>query len=192
MQRSQIPTTQAKTRVHRVAMRPRPATISMMPTMIMNVRPLNGSMLAKNGAIYFSQCTSRLVNLSSPATMGTIPNTIFRVDQTGSAPWFSILGSNVSAIVFLHSPLTADQVVNSGTSGGSLPPTDLLDERSAGCPARDKRGFASDLAARSSAATRPGLARPLNGENAQKYKVSTRALEDSRLVHQRRTPDEGR
>jgi len=43
--------------------------------------------------------------------------------------------------------LTADQVVNSGTSRGSLPPTDLLDERSAGCPARDKRGFASDLAA---------------------------------------------
>src|SRR5207253_4613238 len=159
---------QAKTRVHRVAKTPRPATISMMPTMIMNVRPLNGSMLAKNGAIYFSQCTSRLVNLSSPATMGTIPNTIFRVDQTGSAPWFSILGSNVSAIVFLHSPFTADQVVNSGTSRGKPAADRPAGRAQRRMPSARQTRLRLGPGGDSSAATGSGLARAPNGENAQK------------------------
>ena len=77
-----MPTMMAKVRVHRVASTPRPATISMTPTMYMKVRPLNGSIDANAGAMYFDQSTSKLVNLSRPATMGTIPNTSFKVAKT--------------------------------------------------------------------------------------------------------------
>src|SRR5438045_8681043 len=54
----------------------------MTPTMYMKVRPLNGSIDANAGAMYFDQSTSKLANLSRPATMGTIPNTSFKVAKT--------------------------------------------------------------------------------------------------------------
>src|SRR3954465_10058211 len=104
MQRSQTPTTTAKVRVHRVARTPRPATISMTPTMYMKVRPLNGSILANAGAMYFSQLTSRLVNLSSPATMGTIPNTSFMVANTLRAVAASMSLPDASDMTDLHFP----------------------------------------------------------------------------------------
>src|SRR5947209_19474860 len=102
MQRSQMPTMMAKVRVHRVASTPRPATISMTPTMYMKVRPLKGSIEANAGAMYFDQSTSRLVNLSRPATMGTIPNTSFKVAKTLRAVAPSAVRSAASDMSYLH------------------------------------------------------------------------------------------
>src|SRR3954468_11864564 len=83
MPRSHTPTMVANVFVQGVKSTPMPATISMMPTTSM--KACAGTMCAKGGARYFCQSTSRLVNLSSPATMGTTPNTTRIVRQTASA-----------------------------------------------------------------------------------------------------------
>jgi len=56
-----------------------PATISMMPTTCMKADGLIGIRFANAGARYRSQWTRMFVNLSRPATIGTRPNTIFKV-----------------------------------------------------------------------------------------------------------------
>src|SRR5690242_14836202 len=82
MPRSHRPTMVANTFVQGVKSTPMPATISMIPTTSMNA--CAGTMCAKGGARYFCQSTRRLVNLSSPATMGTRPKTTRSVRQTAS------------------------------------------------------------------------------------------------------------
>src|SRR5438309_9222770 len=50
-----------------------PAAISTMPTRCMNVDGEKGIIRVKNGLRYWVQVARRLVNLSRPATMGTMP-----------------------------------------------------------------------------------------------------------------------
>lgn len=50
-----------------------PATISIIPTAIMNACAENGNRLSKAGERYASQLVRKLVNLSRPATIGTRP-----------------------------------------------------------------------------------------------------------------------
>src|SRR5207249_4838584 len=61
-----------------------PTPISVTPTSRMKVRPSTGSRRSTLGLKYRSQSTSRLVNLSAPATIGTRPypirNSVFASD----------------------------------------------------------------------------------------------------------------
>src|SRR5438093_9617422 len=82
MHQSQMATIHANRRVQGVKSTPMPATISMMPTKSMNAVGLIGIKLRKVGDRYFSQATSRLKNLSSPATIGTRPKTMRNVHHT--------------------------------------------------------------------------------------------------------------
>jgi len=50
-----------------------PTIISMTPTTCMNAAGPMGSSRAAKGLTYPGQFVSRIVNLSAPATMGTIP-----------------------------------------------------------------------------------------------------------------------
>src|SRR5438874_5789969 len=81
---SQPATTHAPSRVQRESTSA-PAATSTMPTKRMNARPLTGDLRSKSRARYFSQSTSRLVNLSAPATMGRTPYPIRSVSRALSA-----------------------------------------------------------------------------------------------------------
>src|SRR4051812_26826929 len=93
---SHRPTMVAKTLVYGVRSTPTPATISMIPTAIMN--PCAGTAWAMNGARYLDQSTSRLVNLSRPATMGTSPKTMRIVDHVMSAARGSLVAVDLAML----------------------------------------------------------------------------------------------
>src|SRR5690606_9245446 len=54
-----------------------PAIISTTPTAIIKAEAEKGTKLARDGSRYCSQWVSRLVNLSAPATIGTITKVYF-------------------------------------------------------------------------------------------------------------------
>ncbi len=74
MSASHAPAIQPNTRAY-PARTPIPTTISTIPTIPMKTAGLTGSRRTARGDRYCVQSVSRFVNLSSPATIGTRPNT---------------------------------------------------------------------------------------------------------------------
>lgn len=73
-----------------------PATISMTPTIIIKVLPENGKISASVGLIYCDQSVRILVNLSSPATIGTTTKVYFNNWNVWLNVWFEV---NVAMIL---------------------------------------------------------------------------------------------
>src|SRR5687768_5448809 len=73
------------------------ATISITPTMCMNVAADTGTMLSASGFKYTSHCVSRFGNLSAPAIIGTAAKRYRKLARVVRTTWLSAAG--LSAVV---------------------------------------------------------------------------------------------